>query len=190
MRLRAIVVAGLLAAVSPATAQADWLLTPFIGAAFGGDVTNRHLSYGASLAYMGQGAAGFEIDFSYSPDVLGDDEFDLVADSNVTTLMANFIVGAPFGGTSGPGVRPYLSGGAGLLRTNVSDADDFFSVDNSSFGVNAGAGIAGLIGDNVGIRGDVRYFRSLQDPEEDNEFDIDFGAFDFWRATVGVTFRF
>ncbi len=85
---------------------------------------------------------------------------------------------------------PYVSGGAGLLRTSVSDVDDFFSVSNNNFGINAGAGLTVFFSDNVGLRGDIRYFRSLQDPEEDNEFDIDFGGFDFWRATAGVTFRF
>ena len=33
----------------------------------------------------------------------------------------------------------------------------------------------GFFGDNLGVRGDVRYFRNLGDPEADNEFDIDFG---------------
>ena len=46
------------------------------------------------------------------------------------------------------------------------------------------------VDDHVGIRGDARYFRSLQDPERDNEFDIAVGNFDFWLATGGVTFRF
>ena len=41
----------------------------------------------------------------------------------------------------------------------------------------------------VGFRGDLRYYRSLADPVEDNEFDIALGTFDFWRATAGVTFR-
>ena len=72
----------------------------------------------------------------------------------------------------------------------MSDADDLFDVANNDFGVNVGAGVIGFFNDHVGLRGDIRYFRSLQDPEEDNEFDIDFGTFDFWRGTVGVTFRF
>lgn len=41
----------------------------------------------------------------------------------------------------------------------------------------------------TGFRGDARYFRALADPTEDNEFGIDFGDFDFWRGTVGVSFR-
>jgi len=44
--------------------------------------------------------------------------------------------------------------------------------------------------DNFGLRGDVRYFRSLQDDNGGDDIDLGFGSFDFWRATVGATFRF
>ena len=62
------------------------------------------------------------------------------------------------------------------------------AVTNSDFGFNVGAGLMGNFVDNLGWRGDVRYLRSLQDPNEDNEFDIAAGDFDFWRGTFGVTF--
>jgi len=48
----------------------------------------------------------------------------------------------------------------------------------------------GFFGKNLGIRGDVRYFRNLGDPEPDNEFDIDFGDFSFWRGTAGIVLKF
>ena len=55
--------------------------------------------------------------------------------------------------------------------------------------VAVGGGVMGFMTDHVGFRGDLRYFRALGDPEEDNEFDIDLADFDYWRATAGVTFR-
>ncbi len=118
-----------------------------------------------------------------------DNDFDLIENSNVTSFMANVLVGIPMGGQAGPGFRPYFSGGAGLLQSQVQGDDDLFEVTNSEFGINLGAGAMGLMTDHVGFRGDIRYYRQLSDPEEDNEFDIDFGDFDFWRGTVGVTFR-
>jgi hypothetical protein len=48
----------------------------------------------------------------------------------------------------------------------------------------------GFFSDNVGIRGDVRYFRALQDIESDDEFDVSLGDLRFWRGSVGITFRF
>jgi hypothetical protein len=72
----------------------------------------------------------------------------------------------------------------------VSGADDFFDVDRNDFGVNAGGGIIVGVSDKVGIRGDIRYFRSIGDDEPDNEFDFDFGGFSYWRATGGIAFTF
>lgn len=184
-RMAVLIAAGLLA-LTPRAAHADWLLTPFLGVSFGGDADGQHVTYGGSIGYMGARVVGFEVDFSHSPEFLDDLVF---LDSNVTTLMGNVIIGVPIGGDEAS-VRPYVSGGGGLMRTSVSDINQFFEIDNSSFGVNVGAGVMVFVNDNVGIPGDLRYLRSLQDPEEDDEFDVDFGSFDFWRGTVGVTFRF
>jgi opacity protein-like surface antigen len=185
-------------ALAPARASADWLFTPFIGGTFGGsaDVTdvfgdfeeefNRKLTYGLSLAYLGGGIAGFEIDFGYSPNFFGadgDEEIDFIGDGNVTTLMANVIFSAPTGG-----VRPYASFGGGLIKSRLDEFDeDFFNENNLGF--NAGAGVMGFFTDNVGLRGDIRYFRSVNRDDEDL-VDLSLGSFKFWRGTVGVTLRF
>jgi opacity protein-like surface antigen len=137
---------------------------------------------------MGQGIVGFEVDLGYTPEFFELDEDLDSFDSNVVTLMANAIVGAPIG--VAPGVRPYASGGIGWIRSHVNDSGDVFSATNDDFGVNLGGGVMGFFNDNVGVRGDIRYFRALVDDEKDNEFDIAFGDFDFWRGSVGVTFRF
>jgi hypothetical protein len=48
----------------------------------------------------------------------------------------------------------------------------------------------GFLGNNLGLRGDVRYYRNLGDPEPDDEFYIDFGEFSFWRGTAGIVLKF
>jgi opacity protein-like surface antigen len=195
---------ALVLALMPATASADWLFTPFIGANFGANASfgdfddfddefERRVDFGASLGWMGAGIVGFEVDFGYSPnffqDTRGDANFEF-GDSNVTTLMANVLVGAPIGGQTGPGVRPYASGGFGLIRSHVSGGTTLFNdLTTNDFGLNIGGGVQGFFNDRVGIRGDIRYFRSLQDNEPDDEFDLGLSDFDFWRGTVGVTFR-
>jgi hypothetical protein len=55
--------------------------------------------------------------------------------------------------------------------------------------MNIGGGAHVFFTDNVGIRGDLRYFRGLQGGDDDG-LDLDLEDFDFWRGTVGVTFRF
>ena len=184
--------AALALVLAPASARADWLFTPNIGAGFGGDASGReHLSWGASIGWMGAGVFGWEADFAVTPEFFegDDDDLDLLDSSNVTTFMVNALVGVPVGGTTGGGFRPYFSGGVGMLQSNITAADELFEVDNNDFGFNLGGGAMGFMTDNVGFRGDIRYYRALSDPEEDNEFDIDFGDFDFWRASGGVTFR-
>jgi opacity protein-like surface antigen len=181
--------ASVLLAAAPA--RADWLLTPFAGTTFGADSNKEKFTYGGSLAYMGANVVGFEMDFGYTPKFFEPENntIDFIDDSNVTSLMANLVIGAPIGG-SGAQVRPYAVGGVGLLRTKVTSTEQFFDISNNDFGFDVGGGIYVFFNDHVGIRGDARYFRSLQDPERDNEFDIAVGNFDFWRATGGVTFRF
>jgi opacity protein-like surface antigen len=188
------VLAALVLALSPVTASADWLFTPNIGAGFGGNSRGgEHLTYGASIGFMGAGVFGFEADLAYTPEFFeGDnDDTDLfnTGDSNVTSLMGNVLIGVPIGGQSGAGVRPYFAGGAGLMKSRVENADALFDVDNNDFGINVGGGVMGFMTDNVGFRGDVRYFRAFGEDTNNDQIDFDFSDFDFWRATVGVTFR-
>lgn len=201
MQFKKLVLIGLLSlALVPSTAAAqDWFFTPFIGANFGGnanfgdfddadDEFERRMDFGATVGWN-PGVVGFEVDFGYSPnffeDTTGTGNFEF-GDSNVTTLMGNLLISAP----PGSGVRPYGSAGLGLIRANVSDATGFFDdLSTNDLGINIGGGVNGQFSDTIGIRGDIRYFRSLQDNEPDNDFELGFGSFDFWRGTVGVTFR-
>jgi opacity protein-like surface antigen len=190
MRLKRVMLMALLGCIlaTPAPARADWFFTPYIGANFGGDADDANVNFGGSLGYMGAGIVGFEADFGYAPNFF-EDPAAAGFDGNVTSLMANVIVGAPIGGM-GEGVRPYFSGGAGLLRSRIDDVDDFFDVTDNSFGINLGGGVMGFLTDNVGIRGDIRYFRNLEDEQTGDDLDLGVGEFDFWRGSFGVAFRF
>jgi opacity protein-like surface antigen len=192
MLKKCVMVAGLALLLAPASARADWLFTPNIGGGFGGDASGReHLTYGATIGWMGAGIFGWEADFAYTPEFFEseDTDLDFIDNSNVTSFMANAVIGIPVGGQRGAGFRPYFTAGAGILSRNVQGDDDLFEVNNNEFGFNLGVGAMGFATDHVGFRGDVRYYRSLEDPDEDNEFDVGVGNFDFWRATAGVTFR-
>ena len=56
--------------------------------------------------------------------------------------------------------------------------------------MNLGGGLIGFFSQGAGIRGDVRYFRNMTDPEPDAEIDLDLGDFSYWRGTVGLVLRF
>ena len=192
-------------------ASADWLLTPYLGIVFGGaantvdlntldDTFDERFNFGGSLAWMGAGVLGLEVDYSLSPNffqITGDDAdlplFEL--DSSIQTLMGNVVIGIPVGGTGGVGWRPYAVGGIGLMRATIDSPGELFeNLSTNELGINVGGGMHLFFSDGVGIRGDIRYFRGLQQEDEDfgGDFDDDFGLedFDYWRATVGVTFRF
>ena len=199
---------ALLCAAAPRSASADWVLTPFLGWNFNGsaDVHNNtagvsfenkfehKLDYGLSLANMGAGIFGFEVDFGYSPNFFEtgtatNNAFNFTNDSNVTTLTGNVIVGAPIGGHGGS-IRPYAVGGVGLIRSNVQDAGQFFDVQTKNdFGFDVGGGVMGFFSDNVGVRGDVRYFRTFNG-SSDNVTTLGLSDFNFWRGSVGVAFKF
>ena len=58
-----------------------------------------------------------------------------------------------------------------------------------AFGLLAGGSCAAFLSGNIGVRGDLRYFRSLQN-DDPNGVDLSLGDFRFWRGTIGVTFKF
>jgi opacity protein-like surface antigen len=191
--------AALAIGLAPAAASAqDWFITPYIGGTFGGDATlgdlddaddeiERRINLGATFGWQ-PNVFGFEVDFGWSPnffeDTAGDRDFEF-GDSNVTTLMANLLVGAP----SGSAFHPYVSGGFGLIRTFARAEALFADITNNDLGMNLGAGVNAMFTPRVGIRGDLRYFRSLEDHDADDSFDLAFSDFDFWRISAGVTFR-
>ena len=191
MLKKCVLIAALLLVAGPASARADWLFTPNIGVGFGGDAPNDKLTYGASIGYMGAGVFGFEADLAYTPQFFENntDNISFADSDNVTTAMANLIVGVPVGGTHGKGFRPYVAGGFGMLKTHVVDSAQLFNVSQNDLGVDLGVGAMGFVSDHVGIRGDVRYYRDLQNPTSSGDFTLSTGNFDFWRGTVGLAFR-
>src|SRR6185436_9201296 len=98
--------------------------------------------------------------------------------------------GIPIGGQHGAGLRPYAVGGVGLIKSRIGGPDDLFDVHSNDFGINVGAGAIFFLGDRFGVRGDIRYFRSLQDNAPDTLFDIALSDFRYWRGSVGATLRF
>jgi opacity protein-like surface antigen len=196
--LRVLVISAFVLAPATASAQ-NWYFTPFVGGNFGGaasfgaeydfgDEVERRVDFGATLGWQ-PNVVGVEVDFGWSPNFFentGADRTFEFGDSNVTTLMGNLLLGAPVGSM----VRPYGSGGFGLIRSHVTGAGAFFDdLTSNDVGLNVGGGLTGQVTENVGIRGDVRYFHSLEDNEPDDEFDLALSDFDFWRGTLGVTFR-
>ena len=82
--------------------------------------------------------------------------------------MGNLVVGC----RTRRGVRPYVVGGVGLIRTNVDDIGSVFDVNTKNdFGLDVGGGVMGFFSKNVGLRGDIRYFRGFRGTQRQQQPD-------------------
>lgn len=181
-------------AAAPRGALADGFISPYVGTLFGGtlgefDYKERPYAVGVSMGSMGGGIFGFEADVAFAPDFFGDTEGRLIGETSVTTGMANVLLGAPIGGQTGAGVRPYTTAGVGVIRQKVAAYRDFLDFASTDFAYNVGGGVMIFFADSVGIRGDVRYFRNFQKSDE-GIFAFEAGTFNFTRATLGAVLRF
>ena len=170
---------------APLPARADTFLVPWLGANTGNQNVSGVIDFGASVGTMVGGVIGVEFDFGYSPDFFGNG-----LNSYVLTTMGNVTVGIPFDRGHAAGIRPYLTGGVGLIRASIDSPHFVLSVANNDIGVNFGGGVMGFFGAHVGVRGDLRYLRSLQDDNAGNPFNqFDLARLHYWRTSFGVVLR-
>ncbi len=149
--------------VAPRHAHAQGFIAPFVGFDFGGDsgcqtasgCEDKNSNIGVAIGRMGN-AVGFETDFGYARNFFGNVEGQT---SSVLTIMSNFMIIPKIGP-----VRPYVLGGLGLIKTNVSlTVPALLETKNNSFGWDMGAGMMVLFGEHIGLRGDIRKISSFQE---------------------------
>ena len=192
---RTLLMAVLLCGLSASAARADGLFIPFIGVNFGGDAGTElgdaldasRFNWGASIGWMGAGVIGVEGDFGYSPDFFGKTD---LGDSSVFTATGNLLVGVPFGGQQGFGIRPYGLVGIGIVHPKGDAFGSQFD-DENKIAWDFGGGVMLFFGSHAGIRGELRYFRTFEALEI---LGIDLadqpGDLDFTRGSIGFIFRF
>jgi hypothetical protein len=196
-----------------------WLASGFVGSSFGGDTDDASLEFGGQIAYMWGGIVGAEFLFDWAPTfqvseveiaqtgVRGNIFGDVLLDGSpsVNTQMFNLITGIPVG--SGGQFKPYVSAGWGrvAMRTDVFELNlitpgiNPIVADGSSsaWGGNLGFGVVGFGAGNVGVRGDVRYFKVPGNDDSTLESTTAADLFtenllaglNFWRANIGVAFK-
>ena len=169
------------------TARADWLLTPFAGAAIrtstgffdlDGVVRDWHATYGVALTLFPDGVLGADAGFSWTPSVFTGD--DLIESSRVLTAMGSVVIAVPQRWLRM--VRPYATIGAGVLQVTSTDIAGIFPVDSTRPAASVGFGAWVPITPSFGARADVRFLRSLSE--------LASSRFETWQTTVGATVRF
>ena len=182
--------------LAPLPARADSMLIPFFGVNFGGDSGKKfsegfdtsQFNWGVSFAFMGGGFFGVEGDFGFSPDFYGKTD---LGGSSAFTATGNLLVGIPFGGQQGFGVRPYGLVGAGLLRSKSDFGTEIADIDENNVTWSAGGGVLLFFGTKAGLRFDVRYFKTIDDLEIVGiPIAQSPGKVDFTRGSLGFVFRF
>ena len=193
---RTLALSLLLGVMSPAAARADGMIIPFVGVNFGGNsgkaisnaIDAKRFDWGFSAAFMGAGFLGVEADIARSPDFYGKTD---LGGSSVLTATGNLLIGVPIGGQKGVGIRPYALAGLGVIRSNVDALGNVIGSDNNQAAWDFGGGAMLFFANHVGVRGEVRYFRTFSDVV----FDL-IGvterreSLDFTRASAGVILRF
>ena len=193
---RVITIALVAITLAPLPARADVMFIPFFGVNFGGDsgkefseaFDTSQYNFGASITFMGAGVFGFEGDFGFSPDFYGKTE---IGGSNAFTATGNLVLGIPFGGQQGFGVRPYGLVGAGLLSSKSDFGAGVAEIDENNVTWSAGGGVLLFFGTKAGVRFDVRYFRTFDDLEILGlPIAQSPGKVDFTRGSGGFVLRF
>jgi hypothetical protein len=181
---------------SAAPARADWHLAPFAGVKFGGattlvdldDAAGAHkLAYGGTVTWLGRGILGVEGDIGIVSNYFEEGDDSQVRSSQVATAMGNVVVTAPLGWTR-DSLRPYVSGGLGLVRARMDDSLNVFSFRRNMGGYNVGGGVVGFITPFTGVKWDVRYFKGWGPSGEGTTFGS--ARLSFWRGTMSLVLRY
>jgi hypothetical protein len=188
----------LLLVAAPSVAHADWIVAPFVGTTFGASTNillitqagNKKFNFGASFGVLSDGVFGLEASASHVPRFFETNSgTNLVLNSGITTLEGSVIVAVPQAIT-GYSLRPYLVSGVGLMHASSRDISLFNSFDSNLLALNVGGGAIGMLSDRSGVRFEVRNFRNLKPDSSTTTLSGNSVRISFWRATVGVLFRF
>lgn len=191
--------------LSPAPAAAEWQIRPFIGFTFGGATTfvdpekaigTQNGVIGVSGGWLGE-IFGLEADLGRAPGFFQTDETPAVSpipeaellSSAVTTLTGNVIIALP-ARMAGYGLRPYFSGGAGLMLIDAVGQFQIFDVHRTLPALSLGGGVTGFVTNRVGLSWDIRRLSTLRGEGETLGNSLGREQLSFWRATMAVALRY
>jgi hypothetical protein len=194
--VRAAALAGACLGGTGATADADIIFTPFAGKTFAAQhtlqtsipVDKQTWLVGASATWLTDNILGAEVDFGYAPRFFASDQLVERPGSNVLSLTGNVLLTVPLSVTR-DSLRPYISGGMGLVHAGVSDAVRLIEIDSNLVAFSVGGGAIGFVNRRAGVRFDLRHIRTTS-RGVDNATQLAEPRLGFWRATVGVAIRY
>jgi hypothetical protein len=188
---RAAAFAVTICTLAPAPASADFLVEPFFAWTRNKE-TARWVPGGGAAAEFASGwlLVGGELGYAggyFDPEA---DVLDLIASSHVLTISGTAGITLP-ARRDADRFFPYVTAGFGLMRQDARDREGFIDVSRNDPAVNVGGGVRFLLSEFLGVRADVRHFRSLRDPfPTPDPLVVDLERVNFWRVGIGAVIRF
>jgi hypothetical protein len=194
-----VLLAAVLVVITPIAARAELFAVPFMGLKFGGGTSivdlefasgKKKFTMGGALMQVDEGLIGYEASFGYIPNYLDGQ------DSALGPLVKNGSLAVDFTGSviialppqfTGGGLRPYAAVGGGLVHVQAADVFQLFQVRRTAPVAYLGGGAIGLLTNNVGLRFDYRYLRSLA--TDDGSLAHIGRRVSYSRLTVGLFLR-
>lgn len=208
MKTRLVILASLafLAAAIPAHAQRPAAtvarVTPYVGYMTFGSYIDGPL--GTSVRNAGAPLYGVQLGFDLTPNVafvgnVGYSSSNLevglpilgglnLGTSNVLLYDAGLQLRLPSVGALGRGIAPFVEGGAGAMRTEVSAGP--IRTQSTNFAFNYGGGVDLMLTRNLGLRGSVKDYVGKLDLKEPTGFDINTKTTHNWAFSVGLNLGF
>ncbi len=186
-----------LMSAAPANA-ADKQIRAFFGGTFGGGTTFVDLEHAAGQWNPAIGASfvtlsnvfGLDVELADAPGFFQSSDSGLVLSSRVTTITGNVVVAAPRSKTE-YGLRPYLVGGAGLMRVGKKDYFAVFPESRYLTAIDFGAGAVGFFTNRSGVSWEIRRFEGFSGGEDAPGTTIGKPArLSFWRASMAFVYRY
>ena len=146
------------------------------------DCVDKNWNWGGSLGVLGS-VVGFEAEITHESEFTGE---SALQKSSLTTLMGDFMLAPKISI-----VQPFGVLGIGVIKTKVNDG--IVATDNSEndIGWSIGGGLIVYVNKHIGLKGDLRYYRSFSALELLNiELGQDRNNIDFGRAGFGVVLKF
>ncbi len=189
--LRGLAATCLMVFALPRVAAAEWHFTPMVGLTFLGktNLVNSdlaagkvHKNLGGSVALLGSGVVGVEGFVVWTPGFFTGNR--LVKSSRSFAAMGNVVVTTPRRWTE-YSLRPFLSGGFGLI--NTSTTEEVFPDRRTMSAFDIGGGAIGFLSKRTGLRFDLRYHSTLSR----SSAELSFGRayLRYMTASVGVVIR-
>ena len=185
---------------APIPAAAEWHITPTVGLTFAGKTTIQdfeaatgkvHPNVGIGVTFLTGGIIAFEGIATLTPGFFQAGDLDLVESSRSTAVMGNVMLTVPSRWAE-YSLRPFVSGGLGLLRTAQNDPTGRLGVTTNLLGYNVGGGAMGYFSKGTGVRFDLRDYSTIMGTDiRSEDAAVSFGNVHlrYMTATVGVVIR-